>query len=478
MEKPPSRRARLITRVVGTAAGVFYQVDRHGPALPGGPVLVAANHPNSLLDALLVFRCSKRITRPLARAPLFDRLLLGPVLRALGGIPVYRREDDPAAMHRNEDMFSDAIGALLDGGAIQIYPEGRSHSEAHVVELRTGAARIALQAEEAAEWALGLMIVPVGITYSSKERARTAVTVRFGRAFACADLEDAYRQDPVAAVRTLTERIEAGIREQTLNFVHHGDRELVEVAEQLYVRQARWVPWRARQALGARFPRLQRFAAGLEWIRRESPEEHRALLRKVARYAALNARVGAGQGDVPPRYGLVPVAQYIAVRGTILLLGLPFAVAGVLLWAPVTRLPGIVVRRTRPEFEVTATYKLLALFTGVIAAWILWVVLAYVAGGTIFAFAAAVLAPLCGYLAIQWMELAKEVREDTMLFLRLQGRPDVRKRFARMRSELTQTFRRLEKRWEEGQLPSSRDRDNVSGSGPGSAGSGPDGKSG
>ena len=235
----------------------------------------------------------------------------------------------------------------------------------------------------------------------------------------------------------------------------------MEVAEQLYVRESRWVPWRAREALGARFYRLQRFSAGLEWIRREAPEEHADLRRKVERYAAMNARVGAGQGDVPPRFGLVPVARYILVRGTLLLLGLPVAVAGTLLWAPVLRLAGLVVRLTRPDIEVTATHKLLALIGGVVLAWVFWVGLGYVLAGTLFATGVAVLAPLCGYATLQWVELGREVREDAGLFLRLQGRPDVRVRFARMRREIAETFRRLEKRWEE-ELPSSRDDGNVS----------------
>ena len=440
---------RLIAGLTGSAAAVFYRVDRHGPPLPDGPVVVAANHPNSLVDPLLIFRCSERIVRPLARAPLFDRRLLGPVLRALGAIPVYRRQDDPDEMHRNEKMFRAAVDVLRGRGAVQIFPEGKSHSETRLAEFRTGAARIALQAEESADWRLGVSIIPVGITYSRKELARTPVTVRFAEAVECTDLKEEYRSDPVAAAQRLTARIAKGIRRQTLNFDHHRDRTLVEVSEQLYVRQSRWVPWRRRERLGTRFPRLQRFAKGLDWIRRADPEEHRRVTDKVEGYAALNSELRAGEGDVPPRYRFLPVVKYVLARGTLLVLGLPLAVAGLMLWTPVTRLPGFVVRRVRPEFEVTATIKLLTLLAGVSAVWILWVFLGYLVGGTPVALAAALLAPVSGFGAMLWVELAREVVEDTSLFLRLQGRPDLRRRFARMRSELTATFRRLEKRWTE-----------------------------
>src|SRR4051812_28557709 len=90
---------RIITGVVGWAANVFQPIERVGPPVPGGPVLVVANHPNALLDPLVIFRIAGRPTRPLAKAPLFQQAFIGTLLRGLGGLPVFRPKDDPALTH-------------------------------------------------------------------------------------------------------------------------------------------------------------------------------------------------------------------------------------------------------------------------------------------------------------------------------------------------------------------------------------------
>ena len=74
---------RIITKLVGWAVAIFYQLERSGPTLPDGPVLVTANHPNSLVDPLVIFHTAGRPTRPLAKAPLFEQALVGTVLRGL-----------------------------------------------------------------------------------------------------------------------------------------------------------------------------------------------------------------------------------------------------------------------------------------------------------------------------------------------------------------------------------------------------------
>ena len=128
-EHPKPRFTRAITGLAGWAASIFEHIEVHGGPIPDGPVMVVANHQNALLDPLVVFHAAGRPTRPLAKAPLFDQLLLGSVLKGLGGLPVYRRQDDPAQVHRNQDTFRAAIDALHGGDALQIYPEGRSHSK-------------------------------------------------------------------------------------------------------------------------------------------------------------------------------------------------------------------------------------------------------------------------------------------------------------------------------------------------------------
>src|SRR5690242_5035384 len=65
---------------------------------PQGPVLLVANHANSLLDAVIVGKAAARPVHFLAKAPLFTIPVFGPALQALGMLPAYRASDDPSQL--------------------------------------------------------------------------------------------------------------------------------------------------------------------------------------------------------------------------------------------------------------------------------------------------------------------------------------------------------------------------------------------
>jgi len=426
----------IITRVVGWAIAVFHDVERTGPRLASGPVLVTANHPNALVDPVVIFRTSGRVTRPLAKAPLFEQVMVGTVLKGLGGLPVYRRQDDPALMHLNDRTFDAAIAVLHGGGAVQIYPEGQSHSEPSMTPLRTGAARIALLAEARSEWGLGLRVQPVGLTYRKKHLFRGRVVAAYGEPFAVLPFREAYERDEREAVAALTDVIRERLEALTLNYDRAEDAELVDVAERTWVRAKGLAGARERDRMADRLPRLQLFTEGLRQLRDSDPERLERLRRSVARYLRLMTLYGVTEGDVPESYTLGKVMAYVARQSFMLALVFPVAVLGALYWAT----PFLVTQRIafsfRPELDQIATYK-----AGVgSVSFPVWLgatcALVWILSGTPAAVVAGVVAPLAGLAAVAWKEREATVREDVRVFLRSRRRSQSEDRLGEQRAAL------------------------------------------
>ena len=126
-------------------------------------------------------------------------------------------------------MFSSCHEALAEGGSIVLFPEGTSHSESELQPLKTGAARIALGAEQQRD-PLGIRIVPVGLNFDAKQKFRSRVLIYIGEpidptdGLAKADSEDR------EAVNQVTERIKSGIESVTLNYPSWEEAEIVKRA--------------------------------------------------------------------------------------------------------------------------------------------------------------------------------------------------------------------------------------------------------
>src|SRR5215211_1855078 len=169
----------LLRAIAGVALRWYYRdIQVEGlPRIPrGSPLLLVVNHPNALVDALVVGWVVPRRVLITAKATIFRNPLAGWFLRHLGVVPLRRASDEARAggridPSRNRDTFQAVHDALRRDGTVLIFPEGKSHDEPSLAPLKTGAARMALQAREAG--VIGLAIVPIGLTFERKDAPRT-----------------------------------------------------------------------------------------------------------------------------------------------------------------------------------------------------------------------------------------------------------------------------------------------------------------
>jgi 1-acyl-sn-glycerol-3-phosphate acyltransferase len=199
-----------------------------------GPVIFAANHPNSIMDTVVLGSQTNRTISYLARSGLFENPLVALLFRNAGVIPIYRRGDGPAPEGGNDESFRAAFEVLENGGTIGIFPEGQNAPERHVRDIKTGTARIALGAEAKNDWSLGVNVIPVGLNFEDRDRYLTRVLVRFGEPIDVREFAGLYREDERRAVRELTERIQDGIRTEAVHVVNTAHEALVDDVADLY----------------------------------------------------------------------------------------------------------------------------------------------------------------------------------------------------------------------------------------------------
>ncbi len=170
------------------------------------PLIFVANHPNVMLDSLILGFCVPGKTPHfLGKSTLFKRPLYAFFLRRLGVIPVSRAQDSDARIGSNQDMLRLACQVLQKGRSLALFPEGLSHAAFKVRNLKPGGARIALRVEDMAAGATGVCIVPVGLTYSDPGLFRSEVAVHFGAAIEATAFLPAYRANHSAGARALTD---------------------------------------------------------------------------------------------------------------------------------------------------------------------------------------------------------------------------------------------------------------------------------
>jgi 1-acyl-sn-glycerol-3-phosphate acyltransferase len=254
-----------------------------------GPVIILGNHPNMALDSLIIASVYERELWFLGKATLFQNPLVAAILDKLHVIPVERRQDSPSDTVQNDEMFRRAAAVLEAGRGLALFPEGVSRGERKLAPLKTGAARIAFQAESPRNFSGGLVLQPVGITYSDLHAFRSSVTVTFGEPIKAADFADDFAADAIGTVRALTARCQAELEAVTVEISLIEHQALIEKIARLYRSSGSTLDERARLGL---------IAQNVEALAPRYPERADELKRRIDDYLAV-AGMFAIEGDAP-----------------------------------------------------------------------------------------------------------------------------------------------------------------------------------
>ena len=408
---------RLVRGVIRLLLRLFYrriEVVGGDRVLPHGPLIIAANHHNSLVDPMLILGTVPRRITVLANAPLFRHPLIGPFLRAVGALPVNRRAEAGDDPRKNEAMFATAIAHLRAGGAILIFPEGRTQPVPTLLPLRTGAARLLLRVE--ADGARhGASVLPVGLVFEAPGTFRVAAAlVAIGEPVAVDEALATYATAPESAARELTERLACAIRTQIVEAEDQYTLELVAALERA------WRQDRGDARVDA--------AASLAWRRdvmraaralaERAPHRVAAFRRRLERYRAHLSETGLSDAELGQPYTAAIVARWIVVNVAALVVTLPLAIIGMIAHALpywLTRAAVAAMHRTEEE---EATDKMAAGLILYPLCWAFeaWLVDRGLGGGALTAFLV-LLAP-SGLIALAWRERLQRAGRQARAFVR------------------------------------------------------------
>lgn len=399
---------RLLHIIFGIGISLFFRrievVNAENMPKKSGVIFVS-NHPNALIDPMLLFVSLPRNIAFLAKSTIFKIPVIGFLARTVGALPLYRQQDTGADVSKNQETFSLTRELLKKGGAIAIFPEGVSHNSPKLLPLKTGAARIAIGAVSVGKTpgSLDLQIVPIGLYYTNKTTFRSEALLRFGEPFAVLPCElDENGQPPKDKVKELTAKIEESLREVTLNAESDAKVKVAHIAEEILTSVTPH-----KEDLGERFDLLQKFVA------ENSTEPDAKLAKRLAEYNKKLDKLGIeSEFLVLAELSKKFVLKEAFLRSWYLFLLAPLALFGVILHFPAYQISKILgyFQNKKGDYDMTSTVKFLSGLVFMPLSWLILAVALYFYFGWKIAIISIPFSFLCGYIAIRTLEEIEELR--------------------------------------------------------------------
>ena len=248
------------------------------------PVIFVSNHPNTMIDPLVVGTTCNRKLFFFAKSTLFNNLFSKWLLPKLQLVPVYRKQDDPSQTNKNQDTFEKGFQILKNNGAFLIFPEGVSTGDRTLSKIKTGAARIGFGAMVKNNWDLDITMIPVGLSYSNAIKFKSNVIVRYGTPINLKEFKNQYDLDEFKIVNQLTDQIETALNKLTTNVNDLASEEIVKALELIYKKELMTDLGLDLKNKSDDFSATKGLVNGVEWYFRNKPRKVEEFKEKFQNY--------------------------------------------------------------------------------------------------------------------------------------------------------------------------------------------------
>ena len=221
---------------------VYYKeyriVNQENIPSQGVPTFIIGNHQNGLTDALTLLHIFPDNRQPvfIARGDIFKKDSVAKILRFLKILPTFRTRDGERKDVRNNNYVFELAASILNRGkTLTMFPEASHQAGHYLSDFKKGFPRIALTAEEQANYQLGLKIVPVNIHYKSYFHFRTKLVLTVGEPFQIpSEILELHQTEPNLAFMKLNEIVREKLKAITIDEGTEYYTEYDQIREILY----------------------------------------------------------------------------------------------------------------------------------------------------------------------------------------------------------------------------------------------------
>ena len=289
-----------------------------------GAVIIAPNHCNTLMDALVILQAFKDESVFGARADIFNKPFIAKIMTFVRILPMVRQRDGLRNVLKNNETQEIIVDTLENKVRFCMYPEGR-HRPAHSLQiLGKGTFRAALAANAEFGDKMPIYIVPTGIEYGDYFRYRSTSLVTFGEAIKITETVKELNLDNEAQVIAHPRKELTARMSKLITYMEYADN---------YAPKWTLTKVRALGFKGSLYEKMMNnrsIVADIEKACEEKPEEMQELFAKVNAFEKERRKKGVSIYS----FGKKNLLMNVIGKGLAAILGLPY-----LLFSGIVALP-------------------------------------------------------------------------------------------------------------------------------------------